>query len=136
MSINRIVLAGRLTRDPELRYTPNGKATASFTIAVNRKFKRDEADFITIVAWNQLAEHCANYLAKGRQVAVDGRLQIRSYDAQDGQKRWVTEVVADDVQFLDKGAAKKEETGWEDVGREVRPEDVDVVGAHDDDVPF
>ena len=73
--LNRVILIGRLTRDPELRYTPNGAAVVSFTMAVERRFNRNEADFIPIVAWNKLAENCANYLGKGRLVAVEGRLQ-------------------------------------------------------------
>lgn len=102
--LNRIILIGRLTKDPELRYTPNGKAVAGFTLAVDRPFKNQqgerEADFINIVVWGAQAENCANYLSKGKLAAVDGRLQIRSYDGQDGQKRWITEVVADNVRFL------------------------------------
>jgi len=102
--LNRIILIGRLTKDPELRYTPNGVAVASFTLAVDRNRKNaqgeKETDFINIVAWRQLAELCANYLGKGKLAAVDGELHIRSFDGQDGQKRWVTEVVADNVRFL------------------------------------
>jgi len=82
--LNRVILIGRLTKDPELRYTPNGVAVAKFTLAINRKFNRDETDFIDIVAWRGLAENCANYLGKGRLAAVEGRLQIRSYEGQDG----------------------------------------------------
>ncbi|WP_048601613.1 single-stranded DNA-binding protein [Rubeoparvulum massiliense] len=103
--INRVVLVGRLTRDPELRYTPSGVAVATFTLAVNRTYKNAqgerEADFINIVVWRQLAELCANYLKKGRQAAVDGRLQTRSYENNEGRKVYVTEVVAENVQFLD-----------------------------------
>ncbi|MDA8212711.1 MAG: single-stranded DNA-binding protein [Clostridia bacterium] len=102
--LNRIVLIGRLTKDPELRYTPNGKAVAGFTLAVDRPFKNQqgekEADFINIVVWGTQAENCANYLSKGKLAAVDGRLQIRTFDGQDGQRRWITEVVADTVRFL------------------------------------
>lgn len=102
--LNRVILIGRLTKDPELRYTPNGKAVASFTLAVDRPFKNQqgekEADFINIVVWGAQGETSANYLSKGKVAAVDGRLQIRSYDGQDGQKRWITEVVADSVRFL------------------------------------
>jgi single-strand DNA-binding protein len=105
--LNRIVLIGRLTADPQLRYTQNGVAVTTFTLAVNRPFTNQqgerEADFINIVVWRKQAENCANYLAKGRLAAVDGRLQIRSYDAQDGTRRWMTEVVADNVRFLDRG---------------------------------
>lgn len=101
---NRVILIGRLTRDPELRYTPNGVAVASFTLAVDRNYKNSkgekETDFIPCVVFRQLAELCANYLAKGKLAAVDGRLQIRFYETQDGQRRWVTEVVAENVRFL------------------------------------
>ena len=102
--LNRIVLIGRLTRDPELRFTPNGKAVCSFTLAVDRPFSGQdgnrEADFISIVVWNKQGENCAQYLAKGRMAAVDGRLQIRNYEGNDGQRRYVTEVIADRVVFL------------------------------------
>lgn len=101
--LNRIVLVGRLTRDPELRYTPSAKAVASFTLAVDRRRNQQgerETDFIDIVTWGRLAETCSSYLSKGRLVAVEGRLQIRSYQTQDGQKRKVAEVVADGVHFL------------------------------------
>ncbi len=102
--MNKIILIGRLTRDPELRYTPNGAAVCSFTLAVDRPFTTQggnrEADFINIVVWNKAGENCAKYLSKGRQAAVEGRLQIRSYDGNDGQKRYVTEVIADRVEFI------------------------------------
>ncbi|MDA8234379.1 MAG: single-stranded DNA-binding protein [Clostridia bacterium] len=102
--LNRIILIGRLTKDPELRYTTTGKAVASFTLAVDRPFKNQqgerEADFIPVVVWGVQAESCANYLNKGKLAAVDGRIQVRTYDGQDGQKRWVTEVVAENVRFL------------------------------------
>lgn len=102
--LNRIVLIGRLVKDPELRYTPNGKAVASFTLAADRPFRNKEgereADFINVVVWGAQAESSANYLSKGKLAAVDGRLQIRSFEGQDGQRRWVTEVVAENVRFL------------------------------------
>ena len=102
--MNKIILIGRLTRDPELRYTPNGAAVCSFTLAVDRPFTNQggtrEADFINIVVWNKAGENCAKYLSKGRQTAVEGRLQIRSYEGNDGQKRYVTEVIADRVEFI------------------------------------
>jgi len=105
--MNRVILIGRLTRDPELRYIAgSGTAVSTFTLAVDRNFKskdgQKEADFINIVVWNKQAENVANYLAKGRLAAVSGRLQTRSYEGNDGQKRYVTEVVADEVQFLDR----------------------------------
>ncbi|UJF33331.1 single-stranded DNA-binding protein [Paenibacillus hexagrammi] len=104
--LNRVILIGRLTRDPELRYTPAGVAVTQFTLAVDRPFsqgKEREADFINIVTWRQLAETCANYLRKGRLTAVEGRLQIRNYDNNEGKRVYVTEVVADNVRFLESG---------------------------------
>jgi single-strand DNA-binding protein len=110
--MNHIMLIGRLTRDPELRYTPNGVAVTNFDLAVDRPVANQqgerEADFIKIVAWQKTAELCANYLKKGRLVAVDGRLQIRNYETQDGQKRKAAEVVVSMVQFLDKGERKEQ----------------------------
>jgi len=103
--INRVVLIGRLTRDPELRYTPSGLPVATFTLAVNRPFKNAQGerqtDFIRCVAWRQQAEFVANYLTKGRLTAVDGRLQIREWTTQDGQRRTSAEVVADNVTGLE-----------------------------------
>lgn len=103
--LNKIILIGRLTRDPELRYTTNGIAVAKFNLAVDRpqynKEREKETDFIDIIVWQRLAEICANNLGKGRLVAVDGRLQIRSYDDNQGVRRRVAEVVAESVKFLD-----------------------------------
>ncbi len=102
--MNKVFLIGRLTRDPELRYTGNNTAVATFSIAVNRPFTSQsgerEADFINIVVWRKQAENVKNYLAQGSQVAIDGRIQTRNYDDQNGNKRYVTEVVADNVEFL------------------------------------
>jgi len=102
--LNRVVLIGRLTKDPELRYTPTGVAVANFTLAIDRNFKNAqgerEADFIPCVVYRQLAEFSANYLAKGKLTAAEGRIQVRTYTGQDGQKRWVTEVVVENVHLL------------------------------------
>ena len=102
--MNRVSLIGRLTKDPELRYTPSNVPTCSFTIAINRTFTNQdgqrEADFIPIVVWRKQAENVKNYTKKGDLVAVEGRIQTRSYTANDNTKRYVTEVVADSVQFL------------------------------------
>ncbi len=104
--LNRIVLIGRLTREPELRFTSAGTAVANFTLAVDRQRPNSqgerEADFIRIVVWGKQAETCSNYLSKGRLVAVDGRLQISKYQGQDGQNRTSAEVVAESVRFLDR----------------------------------
>lgn len=130
--LNRIVLIGRLTKDPELRYTPNGKAVAGFTLAVDRPFKNQqgerETDFINIVVWGSQAENCANYLSKGKLAAVDGRLQIRTFDGQDGQRRWITEVVADSVRFLSPKGGSESSMGPGNMGNEV--------DFSDDDIPF
>lgn len=102
--LNRVTLVGRLTKDPELRRTSSGKAVASFTLAVNRNFKTgdgQEADFINCVCWGKVAENTANYCSKGSLVSIDGRLQTRNYENNQGQKVFVTEIVADSVQFLE-----------------------------------
>ena len=93
---------GRLAQDPEVRYTQSGTAVANFNIAVENNFGNEKkADFIPIVAWNKLAEICGNNIGKGRKILVEGRLQIRSYEAQDGQKKRVAEVIAQTIEFLD-----------------------------------
>lgn len=103
--MNRVVLVGRLTKDPELRYTPSGVAVATFTLAVNRTFSNQqgerEADFINCVVWRKPAENVSNFLKKGSLAGVDGRIQTRNYDGQDGKRVYVTEVVAESVQFLE-----------------------------------
>jgi single-strand DNA-binding protein len=104
--LNKVILIGRLVADPQLRYTQSGIAVTNFTLAVDRPFVSQdgqrEADFIDIVTWRKLAEVCANHLNKGRLVAVEGRLQIRSYDDQNGIRRKASEIVADNVRFLDR----------------------------------
>ncbi|ABI69827.1 single-stranded DNA-binding protein [Syntrophomonas wolfei] len=149
--LNRVILIGRLTKDPELRYTQNGTAVATFTLAVDRKYKREETDFIPIVVWAKQAENCANYLNKGSLVAIEGRIQVRTYDNQEGQRRWVTEVVAEDVRFMGKPAGSRGSTpdyadktskrdfddNWSDLGREVNMDNIDLVDQHEDeDIPF
>ena len=134
--LNRIILIGRLTRDPELRYVPSGQPVASFTLAVDRPFANQQGerqtDFIDIVAWRRLAEQVTQHLAKGRLVAVEGRLQIRSYETQDGQKRKAAEVVADAVRFLDRKAG----AGPTPAGMEPREAEPETAEGGDDDVPF
>lgn len=108
-SLNRVILIGNLTRDPELRFTPSGSPVAGFGLAVNRTYtnkqgeKVENVDFFNIVVWAKLAELCTEYLKKGRPVALEGRLQSRSWETEDGQKRSVVEVVAENVQFLGSG---------------------------------
>ncbi len=138
---NRIILIGRLTRDPELRYVPSGAPVASFTLAVDRPFKDQqgnrETDFIDIVAWRKLAEQVSQYMSKGRMVAVEGRLQIRSYETQDGQKRKVAEVVADGIRFLDRGRASASEAAPAAPAAAVgAAEEAAPGGSNDEDVPF
>lgn len=141
--LNRVVLVGRLTHDPELKYIPSGTAMTQFSIAVDRRFPNKdgerETDFVRIVVWSKLAEVCANYLGKGRLVAIDGRLQVRSYE-QEGQKRTITEVVAENVQFLDRGNQNQqqqkgswEQRGSNSTGTEQYGTDVNI---EDDDIPF
>ena len=115
--MNKAILIGRLTRDPEVRYTQSGVAVCTFTLAVDRRFARRDAndgqptaDFIPIVAWRKLAEICGNNLIKGRRISVEGRIQVRSYEAQDGSKRYVTEVVANDIEFM--GSKMQHEGGY------------------------
>jgi len=108
---NRVFLIGNLTRDPELRYIPSGQAVCSFTVASNHVYKnaagekKEEATFVKVVVWARRAETCGEYLTKGSPVFVEGRLQNRSWEGQDGQKRTTTEVVASNVQFLGRGKA-------------------------------
>jgi single-strand DNA-binding protein len=113
-------LVGRLTQDPEVKYTQAGKAVASFTLAVNRFGDNKEADFIPIVAWEKLAELCGNNLNKGSKVLIEGRMQVRSYETTDGQKRRVTEVVTQTIEFLD---AKKQSDNSTPFGGQVLPEE-------------
>ena len=114
--MNKVIIIGRLTRDPEMRTTPSGVATTSFSIAVQRNYANAqgdrEADFINCVAWRKQAENIAKYCTKGSQVAVDGRIQTRNYDAQDGTKRYVTEVIADNVTFLGSRSGSAESSSY------------------------
>ncbi|MEW9501168.1 single-stranded DNA-binding protein [Jeotgalibacillus marinus] len=113
--MNRVVLVGRLTKDPDLRYTPSGVAVATFTLAVNRAFTNQqgdrEADFINCVVWRRPAENVANFLKKGSLAGVDGRVQTRSYDNQEGKRVYVTEVNAESVQFLEPKNATSSQSG-------------------------
>ncbi len=128
--MNRAVIIGNLTRDPELRTTASGKSVCSFTVAVRRGFgENKDTDFIPVVTWEGLAENCAKFLAKGRKVGVSGRIQTRSYDSNNGERRYVTEIVADDVEFL----TPKGEGGT--VTRDVPPppDDAGLFGDEPDD---
>ncbi|EFW88588.1 single-stranded DNA-binding protein [Streptococcus equinus] len=113
--INNVVLVGRMTRDAELRYTPSNQAVATFTLAVNRNFKNQngerEADFINCVIWRQQAENLANWAKKGTLIAVTGRIQTRNYENQQGQRVYVTEIVADSFQILESRATREGQSG-------------------------
>lgn len=102
--MNKVMLLGRLAKEPELRYTQTGTPVATFTLATNRKYAAQngerEADFINCVAWQKSAEFVANYFKKGQQMALEGRIQVRSYDDNDGQRKWVTEVIAEQIEFV------------------------------------
>lgn len=119
--MNRVFLIGRLVRDPEIRTSQNGTLITDFTIAVDR-FKNNEADFIKIICYQKLAENCGNSLAKGQRALVEGRLQIRSFEGKDGQKRWVTEIVAQSVEFLDR--AKQSTDTASQFGHDVEDEQI------------
>jgi single-strand DNA-binding protein len=125
-SLNRVQLIGNLTRDPELRYTPNGIAVCTFGLATNRAWtteggeKHDEAEFHRIVAWNKLAELCSQFLVKGRKVYVEGRLSTRSWNAQDGTQKSITEIVISDMILLD---SKRAEGETQVEGSEGKPSD-------------
>lgn len=103
--LNKIFLLGRLVRDPEVRYTQTGKVVAQFTLAVNRPFTNPEgqreADFINCVIWGKSAEALGNHVTKGQRILVEGRLQIRDYDAKDGSKRWITEIICNNFEFIE-----------------------------------
>ena len=123
--MNKVILIGRLTRDPEVRYTQSGIAVCTFTLAVDRRYARKAenngqptADFIPIVAWRKLAEICGNNLTKGRRISVEGSMQVRSYEAQDGTKRYVTEVIADEIEFLDSRSSGQGDSGYSQGGVE------------------
>jgi single-strand DNA-binding protein len=144
VSFNRVVLAGNLTRDPELRFTNNGIPVCQFGLAVNRvRSKSEEVDFFDITAWRELGETIANYKKKGDPILVEGKLQYRTWEAQDGSKRSKVDVVADNVQFLGRGEASGE--GGAPSGgaqrsragaRQSSQDDVDLNEEDFDDIPF
>ena len=135
-SLNKVMLIGNLGKDPEMRYTANGKAVTTFTVACNRSHtspegeRKEETDWFNVVVWDKLAELCSQFLQKGRQTYVEGRLQNRSWEGQDGQKRYTTEVVANTVLFLGAGGGG--------AGRAERFDDAGSAGppVDPDDLPF
>lgn len=128
--MNKIILLGRLTKDPEVRYTDSGKVVCQFTLAVDRPFVnldgKREADFIPVVMWGKQAETAGNGLHHGNRALVDGRLQIRSYEGKDGNKHWVTEVIADRFEFIERRDDNKQK-GMESLGQAV---------PMDEEIPF
>jgi single-strand DNA-binding protein len=141
-SLNKVLLIGNLTRDPELRYVPSGTAVATFTIAVNRVYtsqageKKEEVAFIRIVVWGRRAEVCGEYLSKGSPVFIEGRLQSRSWEGQDGQKRSTTEVIADNVQFL-RGAGTAAGKGADQSNKgDAAPQDVATINLNEEIIPI
>ena len=141
--MNKIILMGRLVRDPEVRYTSTGKVVCQFTLAVDRPFANQdgqrEADFIPVVIWGKQAEVCGNSLTKGQRALVEGRLQIRSYDAKDGSKRWVTEVIANSFEFIERKGEFSHAGGTQVPGTAGNGSNMDTFGSQvpfDEEVPF
>jgi len=140
--LNRVILIGNLTDDPELRYTQNGVARTRFSIAVNRRYRnregnlQEETTFVPIVVWGPQAENCANYLGKGRSVAVDGRLRIETFETEEGERRKVAEVVAETVQFLGGGPGGRR--GAEGEAEKEAPQTAEAPPEEtgDEEVPF
>ena len=136
--MNIVTLIGRLTRDPELKYSQSGKAFCKFSVAVTREYNRDEADFINCVAWDKRAETIAEYLRKGRRVALQGRLSVRSYE-QNGETKWITEVIVDKFDFIDTtsgGSSSYEEKKSSNAEPNFSSESVSEDPIDDDDFPF
>jgi single-strand DNA-binding protein len=142
---NLVILIGRLTRDPEMRYTPSGQAVTRFTLAVDRPVARGpngekQTDFVDVVVWRKLAEQASQFLTKGRLVCVRGRLQIRSYDDSRGVRRKASEIVAYEVRFLDgrrqDGAAAAADAGSDDIPLPPEPEPAGIEAGGEDEMPF
>ncbi|TYR75566.1 single-stranded DNA-binding protein [Rossellomorea vietnamensis] len=148
--LNRVVLVGRLTKDPELKYTPNGVPVANFVLAVNRNFTNQqgerEADFINCQVWRKPAENVANFLKKGSLAGVDGRIQTRNFEGQDGKRVFMTEVVAESVQFLEPKSQSNNQSGNQGNTQQQKPQNDDnrdpfandgqPIDISDDDLPF
>lgn len=137
--MNKVILAGRLTKDIEMRYTQTGKAIARFILSVNRRVSKDkekqQADFIPIIVWNKLAEICSKYLTKGSQILVEGHLQIRDYVAQDGKKHYIAEVIAQELEFMgSKVTAGNEQLQNQE--QNISQEEITQDNAPDEEIPF
>lgn len=144
MSVNKVILVGNLGKDPELRYTASGTAVATFSLATTERYKdregtqQEKTEWHNIVAWRQLAEICGKYLHKGKQVFIEGKIQSRSYDDRDGNKRYITEIVADQMQMLGRAG---DDSGRSNQTIPQGPEPTvssfdDPQGNPDDDIPF
>lgn len=135
--MNKVILIGFMANDPEAFTTQGGIARSTFRVAVQRKYKnqdgKHDSDFLTVVAWRQTADFCNKYLSKGRRVAVEGSIQTRSYDAQDGSKRYVTEIIADSVEAL---SSPNNDNGQPRENRPAEPENEGFTEVQDDDLPF
>jgi len=143
--INKVILVGNLGKDPEVRFTPNGQAIAKFSVATTEKWKdqqgqlQERTEWHNVVVWGKQAETCGQYLSKGRQVFVEGRIQTRNYDDKDGNKRYITEIVAQNVKFLGGGGGGGgggRSAGGGDPGFGVPPGEDMGPGGGDDDIPF
>ena len=139
--MNSVNIIGNVTRDLELKYTPSGKAVVNFTLAVSDRFNKETTHFLDVVVWGKLAELCAEYLTKGKKAGVTGRLQTRTYENQEGKKVKVTEINADEVEFLTpKGGSKPEADTdkWSHLAKDegINLDGVQLVDAEDDDIPF
>ena len=131
--MNKVIITGRITRDPEARTTQGGISQSTMTVAVDRRFKdkdgNRQTDFLTVVAWRQTADFCNKYLTKGRMIAVEGSIQTRSYTAQDGSKRYVTEIIADSVEAMGDNKPKPD-------AKPEEPAPDQFTEVEDDDLPF
>lgn len=136
--MNKVLLLGRLTKDPELQYSQSGKAKCTFNLAVNRKYTSQngerEADFISCVAWQKTAEFAAQHFKKGQQMALEGRLQVRTYDDNNGQRRWVTEVIVEQVEFA--GSKQSGQNGQSGRGDDLSYDMGYEVSFDDEEIPF
>jgi single-strand DNA-binding protein len=141
-SLNRVILVGNLTKDPELKFIPSGQAVCNMRMAMNRKWKsqsgewKDESTFVGVVVWGKSGEACGEYLKKGSPVLVEGRLQSRSWETEDGQKRSILEVVAERVQFLSGGRREVASSSAASGDSEGAPAASEPSPAADDDIPF
>lgn len=138
--MNKIILMGRLTKEPDVRYTQTGKVVTSLTLAVDRQFKgqdgEKETDFISVVIWGKAAEMVGNSCQKGHRLLVDGRLQIRSYEAKDGTKRWAAEVVANSVEFIERKSENATPAAESETGTKSGMEAFGTAVPFDEDIPF